>query len=46
MSEKHPKKCWAITPEKMDNCLDGRKNIVQLAKDPPPCIKNLMVRSF
>ena len=28
--------CWAITPEKMEHRLNGRKHIVQLAKDPPP----------
>ena len=28
--------CWAITPEKIEHRLNGRKYIVQLAKDPPP----------
>ena len=28
--------CWAITPEKMEHRLNGRKHIVQLAKDPLP----------
>ena len=38
--------CWAITPEKIEQGLNERKQIVQLAKDPPPPlrIKNLMVR--
>ena len=28
--------CWAITPEKIEHRLNGRKHMVQLAKDPPP----------
>ena len=28
--------CWAITPEKIEHSLNERKNIVQLAKRPPP----------
>ena len=30
--------CWAITPEKIEHRLNGRKYIVQLAKDPPPLL--------
>ena len=26
----------AITPQKLEHSLKGRKNIVKLAKDPPP----------
>ena len=37
--------CWAITPQKIEYRLNGRKHMVQLAKD-PLCIKNLMVRPF
>ena len=32
----------AITPQKLEHSLKGRKNIVKLAKVPP--FKNLMVR--
>ena len=39
--------CWAMTPEKIEHSLNGRKHIVQLAKGPPPHppprIKNRMV---
>ena len=28
--------CWAMTPEKIEHSLNGRKHIVQLAKVPPP----------
>ena len=27
--------CWAITSEKIEHRLNGRKHIVQLAKEPP-----------
>ena len=30
--------CWAIAPEKIEHRLNGRKYIVQLAKDPPPLL--------
>ena len=34
---------WVITPQKTEHSLKGSKNIVKLAKVPPP-FKNLMVR--
>ena len=37
--------CWAITPEKIEYRLNGRKHIVQLAKDlPHQTSDDLMVR--
>ena len=31
--------CWAITPQKIEHRLNGRKHIVQLEKDPLPASK-------
>ena len=27
--------CWAITPEKIEHSLNGKKHVVQLSKDSP-----------